>query len=54
MSATVQSENFGKVKQILGPVVDVEFENGHLPPEILTKRFGSLIIQLIKKTGTLC
>jgi len=32
MSATVQSENLGKVKQVLGPVVDVEFDNGHLPP----------------------
>lgn len=25
-------ENFGKIKQVMGPVVDVEFENGELPP----------------------
>ncbi|MFZ4712893.1 MAG: F0F1 ATP synthase subunit beta [Bacteriovoracaceae bacterium] len=30
MSTT--TENMGKVKQVLGPVVDVEFETGKLPP----------------------
>ncbi|MCB0419437.1 MAG: F0F1 ATP synthase subunit beta [Bdellovibrionales bacterium] len=25
-------ENMGKIKQVMGPVVDVEFENGELPP----------------------
>ena len=26
-----QSQNIGKVKQVMGPVVDVEFEGGELP-----------------------
>ena len=28
-------ENIGKVRQVMGPIVDVEFEQGNLP-EILT------------------
>ncbi|MFR1809401.1 MAG: hypothetical protein ACLSWV_10685, partial [Pygmaiobacter massiliensis] len=24
-------ENKGKIAQVLGPIVDVQFENGHLP-----------------------
>jgi F-type H+-transporting ATPase subunit beta len=31
MSATAMSENIGKVKQVIGPVVDVEFGTGRLP-----------------------
>lgn len=32
MSATAQSGNVGRIKQVLGPVVDCEFEPGRLPP----------------------
>lgn len=32
MSATATDRNMGKVKQVIGPVVDVEFEESHLPP----------------------
>ena len=35
MSATVKTENIGRIKQVIGPVVDVEFEAGKLP-EIYT------------------
>jgi F-type H+/Na+-transporting ATPase subunit beta len=31
MSATAQPQMMGKIKQVLGPVIDVEFETGHLP-----------------------
>jgi F-type H+/Na+-transporting ATPase subunit beta len=31
MSATSKSENLGRIKQVVGPVVDVEFETGILP-----------------------
>jgi F-type H+-transporting ATPase subunit beta len=26
------AENFGVIRQVMGPVVDVEFSNGQLPP----------------------
>ncbi len=31
MSATAKSENMGRIKQVIGPIVDVEFEAGRLP-----------------------
>ncbi|MGK5083651.1 F0F1 ATP synthase subunit beta [Bdellovibrionota bacterium FG-1] len=31
MSASAQSQNMGRIKQVIGPIVDVEFESGHLP-----------------------
>jgi F-type H+/Na+-transporting ATPase subunit beta len=31
MSATSKDLNLGRIKQVIGPVVDVEFENGQLP-----------------------
>jgi F-type H+-transporting ATPase subunit beta len=31
MSATAQSQNYGHIKQVIGPIVDVEFEAGRLP-----------------------
>ena len=31
MSTTATEQNVGKVIQVIGPVVDVEFESGHLP-----------------------
>ncbi len=31
MSATAKSQNLGRIKQIIGPIVDVEFEAGQLP-----------------------
>jgi len=32
MAATETTEKFGRVVQIIGPAVDVQFEEGHLPP----------------------
>ncbi|MEK7397423.1 MAG: F0F1 ATP synthase subunit beta [Candidatus Poribacteria bacterium] len=31
MSATATTNDIGRVKQVIGPIVDVEFDNGHLP-----------------------
>ena len=31
MAATATQQQVGKIVQIIGPVVDVEFEAGHLP-----------------------
>ena len=31
MSASVNPENLGRIKQVVGPVVDIEFESGNLP-----------------------
>lgn len=31
MSAGANSQNLGKIKQVIGPIVDVEFESGNLP-----------------------
>lgn len=31
MSATSKDANMGRIKQVIGPIVDVEFENGQLP-----------------------
>ncbi len=31
MSATARSQNIGRIKQVIGPIVDVEFESGQLP-----------------------
>src|SRR5438067_1763086 len=31
MSASVSSQNTGRIKQVIGPIVDVEFESGRLP-----------------------
>src|SRR3954464_3068132 len=30
-TATATAQNVGKIVQIIGPVIDVEFEAGHLP-----------------------
>jgi F-type H+-transporting ATPase subunit beta len=32
MSASTGQQNLGRIKQIIGPVVDVEFSNGKVPP----------------------
>ena len=32
MSATAHPEKFGRIKQVIGPIVDVEFPDGNLPP----------------------
>jgi F-type H+-transporting ATPase subunit beta len=32
MSASTGQQNIGKIKQVIGPVVDVEFANGKVPP----------------------
>ncbi len=42
MSATAKAENIGRIKQIIGPVVDVEFDAGKLPA----------IFQAIRVTNT--
>jgi F-type H+-transporting ATPase subunit beta len=31
MSASAQAQNTGRIKQVIGPIVDVEFESGRLP-----------------------
>lgn len=31
MSATASSQNLGRIKQVIGPIVDIEFESGRLP-----------------------
>src|SRR3954466_2803733 len=31
MSASVSSQNVGRIKQVIGPIVDVEFDSGRLP-----------------------
>jgi F-type H+/Na+-transporting ATPase subunit beta len=31
MSATAKPQNYGRIKQVIGPIVDVEFESGQLP-----------------------
>jgi len=31
MSASAKQESFGRIKQVIGPVIDVEFESGKLP-----------------------
>lgn len=31
MSATAKPQSHGRVKQVIGPIVDIEFESGHLP-----------------------
>jgi len=31
MSASASSKNMGRIKQVIGPIVDVEFESGNLP-----------------------
>lgn len=31
MSGTTKLQNQGRIKQVIGPIVDVEFESGHLP-----------------------
>ena len=30
--STVTEEHAGRIVQVIGPVIDVEFEGGHLPP----------------------
>src|SRR3954467_9021813 len=31
MSATASPQNLGRIKQVIGPIVDVEFDSGRLP-----------------------
>src|ERR1700737_2123528 len=31
MSASASSQNIGRIKQVIGPIVDVEFDSGRLP-----------------------
>src|ERR1700689_5197090 len=31
MSATAKPQNLGRIKTVIGPIVDVEFESGNLP-----------------------
>jgi F-type H+-transporting ATPase subunit beta len=35
-------ENIGKITQVMGPVVDVEFEQGKLPTILMTMLFAPL------------
>lgn len=50
------SKNIGKIVQVIGPVVDVAFENGELPQllsaiEIPLKNQESLIVEVAQHTG---
>ena len=50
------SKNIGKIVQVIGPVVDVAFENGELPQllsaiEIPLKNQESLIVEVARHTG---
>jgi F-type H+-transporting ATPase subunit beta len=31
MATAIETKQIGKVVQVIGPVLDVEFESGHLP-----------------------
>ena len=31
MATAIETKQVGKVVQVIGPVLDVEFESGHLP-----------------------
>ncbi len=44
MSATAHPNNFGKIKQVIGPIVDVEFEAGKLPAIFHAIRVSNAII----------
>ena len=50
----------GKIKQILGPVVDVEFEGGDLPPintalrvsnKFISAQEGNLVLEVAQHLG---
>ena len=50
------SKNTGKIVQVIGPVVDVAFENGELPQllsaiEIPLKNQDSLIVEVAQHIG---
>jgi F-type H+-transporting ATPase subunit beta len=51
VSASVQNHSRGKVKQVMGPIVDVEFETGHLPAIYNAIRLTNLEIN--DKSGNL-
>lgn len=60
MVASAHSENFGKVKQVIGPVVDIEFENGKVPPilnaiKVTNKSIGekewNLVLEVAQHLG---
>ena len=45
----------GKVKQILGPIVDVEFPSGKLPPILTALKIGDLTLEVAQHLGdSLC
>ena len=43
--------NIGKIVQVIGPVIDVEFEAGHLPEiyNALHERFGSVSCRAVPR-----
>ena len=60
MSATSQNTSVGRVKQVIGPIVDVEFENGKLPQifnsikvtnPALSDKPGNLVLEVAQHLG---
>ncbi len=60
MSATSQNYNLGRVKQVIGPIVDVEFGNGKLPAIFnalklsnpsLSDKPGNLVLEVAQHLG---
>ena len=60
MSATSQKFNVGRIKQVIGPIVDVEFENGNLPQifnalkvtnTTLNDKMGNLTLEVAQHLG---
>ncbi|MBI3556381.1 MAG: F0F1 ATP synthase subunit beta [Deltaproteobacteria bacterium] len=60
MSATSQNFNIGRIKQVIGPIVDVEFENGNLPNifnalkvtnTTLNDKMGNLTLEVAQHLG---
>jgi F-type H+/Na+-transporting ATPase subunit beta len=60
VSMTANAKNIGKIKQVLGPVVDVEFPKGHLPAiynairltnKSISDKEGNLVIEVAQHLG---
>lgn len=60
MSATTENYATGKIKQVIGPIVDVQFDSGHLPPiynairvtnPAISSKTGNLVLEVAQHTG---
>lgn len=55
MSKEQSTNTQGRVKQILGPIVDVEFPSGKLPPILTALKIGDLTLEVAQHLGdSLC